>query len=127
MRWLGPDGQPLDTCSSLTTGANRLIATLHDRMPVIVAPEDYARWLDPDDPDPQQLVKPFDGQRMKLYPVSTKVNSVRHDDASCIDRMPGGETLQAQDVPQGPETTSQKAGTAASEADQDVPEQSNLF
>jgi putative SOS response-associated peptidase YedK len=98
-RWLGPDGQPLDTCTILTTGANELIARLHDRMPVILAPEDYARWLDPEEPAPQDLVKPFDGERMTYYPVSTKVNSVRHDDASCIDRMPGSEALLPLDEP----------------------------
>jgi putative SOS response-associated peptidase YedK len=92
-RWLGPDGHPLDTCTILTTDANNLIAKLHDRMPVIVAPEDYARWLDPDEPGPQDLVKPFDAGRMTYYPVSTRVNSVRHDDPSCIERMPGGEAL----------------------------------
>jgi putative SOS response-associated peptidase YedK len=70
-----------------------LIAKLHDRMPVIVAPEDYARWLDPDDSGPQDLVKPFPGERMTYYPVSTRVNSVRHDDVACIERLPGGEAL----------------------------------
>jgi putative SOS response-associated peptidase YedK len=97
-RWLGPDGQPLDTCTILTTQANAMIAKLHDRMPVIVGPEDYARWLDPDDVAPQELVKPFDPERMTYYAVSTKVNNVRHDDASCIERMPGGETLLASEA-----------------------------
>ena len=41
-----PDGEVLDTCTIVTTPANALLAPLHDRMPVIVAPEDYARWLD---------------------------------------------------------------------------------
>lgn len=92
-RWLDPEGQPLDTCTILTTQANALLAKLHDRMPVIVAPEDYARWLDPEDPAPQELVRPFDAARMTYYPVSARVNSVRHDDAACIERMPGSESM----------------------------------
>jgi putative SOS response-associated peptidase YedK len=98
-RWLAPDGQPLDTCTILTTDANDLIAKLHERMPVILAPEDYARWLDPEDHGPQDLVRPFPGERMTFHAVSTRVNSVRHDDPSCIERVPGDEALLPFDQP----------------------------
>jgi putative SOS response-associated peptidase YedK len=84
-RWLGPDGEPLDTCTIVTTDANALLVPVHDRMPVIVAPDGYARWLDPAVPDPSDLIAPYPPDAMRYVPVSTKVNSVRHDDASLIE------------------------------------------
>jgi putative SOS response-associated peptidase YedK len=44
-RWVPGDGQPLDSCTILTTMANDLIRPLH--LPVLLAPEEYGRWLDP--------------------------------------------------------------------------------
>lgn len=121
-RWLDPEGHPLDTCTILTTQANALIARLHDRMPVIVAPEDYARWLDPDDANPADVIKPFDGRRMTYWAVSARVNSVRHDDASLIERMPGGDAL----LPfAGPEAPSEAAATPHGADDE--PAQAKLF
>ncbi|MFO1283843.1 MAG: SOS response-associated peptidase [Burkholderiales bacterium] len=83
-RWLGPDGEPLDTCVIVTTDANVLLRPVHDRMPVIVAAPDYARWLDPSVADPSDLVAPCAADRMTMHAVSTRVNNVRHDDASLI-------------------------------------------
>jgi len=83
-RWLGPDGEPLDTCAIVTTEANALLTPVHERMPVIVAPADYARWLDPTVADPADLIAPFDNDALRYAPVSTRVNTVRHDDASLI-------------------------------------------
>jgi putative SOS response-associated peptidase YedK len=125
-RWLSPDGQPLDTCTILTTSANALIGQLHDRMPVIVAPEDYERWLDPDDASPDELVKPFDGERMTYYPVSTKVNSVRNDDPTCIERMPGGETLLPLEE-RAIEQAANEEAPGADAKDDDAPAQAKLF
>jgi len=119
-RWLAPDGHPLDTCTILTTDANDLIAKLHDRMPVIVAPEDYQRWLDPEDPGPQDLVKPFPGERMTWYPVSMRVNSVRHDDAACIERVPGAAALLPFEAPAA-------RGADIAPPDADEPPQAKLF
>lgn len=83
-RWLAPDGEPLDTCTIVTTGANALLAPVHDRMPVILASDDYARWLDPTLADPSDLIAPVAADRCTMQPVSTRVNNVRHDDASLI-------------------------------------------
>jgi len=83
-RWLGPDGEPLDTCAIVTTEANALLTPVHERMPVIVAPADYARWLDPTVADPADLIAPYDNDALRYAPVSTRVNTVRHDDASLI-------------------------------------------
>ena len=69
------------SCTILTTAANETMAKLHDRMPVILAPEDYDRWLDPEVTDPaevQDLLKPYSGE-MQAYPVSSAVNSPRNN------------------------------------------------
>ncbi len=69
------------SCTILTTSPNELMATLHDRMPVILAPEDYDRWLDPGVTDPnavQDLLRPYPGE-LQAYPVSRAVNNVRND------------------------------------------------
>jgi putative SOS response-associated peptidase YedK len=55
-RWLSPDGEPLDTCTIVTTEANALLRTVHTRMPVIVPPEAYEAWLDPTTPDVEHVV-----------------------------------------------------------------------
>lgn len=83
-RWLGPDGEPLDTCTIVTTAANALLASIHERMPLIIAPDAYARWLDPAVADPAELIAPYPSEAMRCTPVSTRVNSVRHDDPSLI-------------------------------------------
>jgi putative SOS response-associated peptidase YedK len=83
-RWLGPDGEPLDTCAIVTTAANATLAAVHERMPVIVPPAEYARWLDPTIADPGDLIAPYDGDAMRYVPVSTRVNSVKFDDATLI-------------------------------------------
>jgi len=52
-RWQGDDGEPVETCAILTTEANALVRPVHDRMPVILAPEDDAAWPDPTTPAEQ--------------------------------------------------------------------------
>jgi len=86
-RWLSPDGEVLDTCAIVTTEANRLLRPLHDRMPVIIAPEHYARWLDAADPDVSDLLAPSGEEALRAHPVSTRVNAVRNDDAGLIDAV----------------------------------------
>ena len=69
------------SCTILTTTPNELMATLHDRMPVVLSPEDYDRWLDPDVTDPrdvEDLLRPYPGE-MQAYPVSSAVNSPRNN------------------------------------------------
>ncbi len=69
------------SCTILTTSPNELMGKLHDRMPVIISPEDYDRWLDPGVTDPdevQDLLKPYPGE-MQAYPVSSAVNNARND------------------------------------------------
>ncbi len=89
-RW-EKDGQTLETCTIIVTEANELMRPIHDRMPVILARDDYGLWLDPGISDParlQPLLKPYPAERMQAYPVSTAVNSVRNDGESLIRPLP---------------------------------------
>lgn len=90
-RWKSPEGAWLETCTILTTEANDLLRPFHDRMPVIVAPDDYARWLDPalrDADAVRDLLAPFDPAAMAAHPVSREVNRVANDGPHLI--VPAG-------------------------------------
>jgi putative SOS response-associated peptidase YedK len=84
-RWRSDADEVLDTCTIVTTEANSLLAGVHVRMPMIVAPENYARWLDPGNAEVADLIAPYPSEAMTFYPVSTRVNNVRHDDAALIE------------------------------------------
>jgi putative SOS response-associated peptidase YedK len=83
--WKG--GEKLESFTILTTSPNELVATVHDRMPVIVAPRDYDRWLDPrrNATDVQDLLRPYPAAEMVASPVGTRVNSPTNDDPSCAE------------------------------------------
>jgi putative SOS response-associated peptidase YedK len=87
-RWTPPAGEPIDTFAIITTAANELMAKVHERMPVIIAPEDYERWLDPRQPV-QDLLQPYPAELMKVYPVSLRVNRPQNDDPTLLDPLPG--------------------------------------
>jgi len=74
------------TFTILTTQPNELVAPLHDRMPVILAPEEYARWLSTEH-DPADLIRPYPADQMITWPVSTRVNTPKNDDAEILDRV----------------------------------------
>jgi putative SOS response-associated peptidase YedK len=81
-RWLSPDGEVLDTCAIVTTTACEALRHVHERMPVIVPETEYARWLDCANPaDVADLLGAWSGEALRAYPVSTRVNGVRNDDA----------------------------------------------
>ena len=107
-RWLSEEGEVLDSCAIVTTEANSLLMPIHDRMPVIVAPEHYARWLDPANADVADLIAPYPSEAMACHPVSARVNSVRHDDASLIEPVAGlePESADAEPPPHPPEQES---------------------
>lgn len=80
----------IETCTILTTKANALVADVHDRMPVILTPENYDAWLDPGITDASRVadcLKPFDPRWMKKYPVGTRVNRAEFDDQACALEM----------------------------------------
>jgi putative SOS response-associated peptidase YedK len=71
-RWNRGDS-PIDSCTILTTDANELVGSIHDRMPVILDPGDYDLWLDPDVQDPKRLeplLVPYTSEAMAAWPVS---------------------------------------------------------
>jgi putative SOS response-associated peptidase YedK len=85
-RWKDPSGQWVKSCSILTTTPNAVTSAVHDRMPVILDPEGYDLWLDPGMTDvsaASELLKPYDARLMRCYPLSSRINSVAHDDEGC--------------------------------------------
>lgn len=79
--WASADGSEVDTGAILTTAANATVAPIHDRMPVVIAPEDFARWLDCRTQEPRavaDLLRPAEPDLFEAIPVSNKVNSVRN-------------------------------------------------
>lgn len=89
--WSDPtSASELQTCTILTTAANELMEPIHNRMPVILPPEDYAAWLDPDYYQPQalqEMLRPYDDGAMDRYPVSTVVNKPQNDLSGCIEPL----------------------------------------
>lgn len=85
-RWKDPRGNAIETCSILTTTPNAATAAVHDRMPVILAPDDYDFWLYPGMRNvaaASDLLKAYDARLMRCYPVSTRINHAANDDESC--------------------------------------------
>ncbi len=85
--WNSPDGSTVRSCTIVTTLPNKLMVTIHDRMPVILKPDDYAQWLDKAPQTPQDLnplIKPFPAELMEAYPVSVLVNSPANDRAELV-------------------------------------------
>jgi len=76
--------------SLITTAPNTLMEPIHDRMPVIVAPEDYSAWLDNDAADPMRYVRPFPAERMAARRVSMRVNQPENDEPSLIEEAASG-------------------------------------
>jgi len=79
-RWRGTDGTEVASCAILTTPANAVVAPIHDRMPAILAPADFALWLDPAVTDPEAvgpLLVPAPPEGMALHPVGPAVNNPR--------------------------------------------------
>ncbi|KAM3102735.1 SOS response-associated peptidase [Phormidesmis sp. 146-12] len=89
-QWSSPEGDLWQTCTILTTDANLLLSQVHDRMPVMLHPEDYDRWLDPQNQDTdalQALLRPYESEAMQSYAVSPLVNRPTHDQPDCIEAI----------------------------------------
>ena len=88
--WTSPDGQEIRSCTIITTEANDVLKPIHDRMPVILAKDAEAIWLDPTIQEPERLLsllKPYPSVEMEVYPVSPKVNSPANDVPECIELL----------------------------------------
>lgn len=85
--WKSAGGQGVESCAIIVTEANEAISPIHDRMPVILSPADYKRWLDPTITDPERLeplLRPCPAGWMNSYPVSRKVGSPKNDSPDCV-------------------------------------------
>jgi putative SOS response-associated peptidase YedK len=79
-RWeKGPE--PVESCTILTTEANEFMRSLHTRMPVIVAPANFDRWLRDGD---RELLRPCPDDALRAYPVATLVNNLRNNSPDCL-------------------------------------------
>ena len=86
--WKSPEGETIESCTLLTTAANAALRALHDRMPILIDPEHYPRWLDPDLQDPKailSLTDPSISDRLRFHPVGFHVNNPSNDDRACIE------------------------------------------
>ena len=84
-RWQ-KDGDSIVSCAIITTAPNELLATIHDRMPVVLSPEAQDKWMRDSEPDDlMKLLTPFPADEMKSFPVSAMVNHVKNDEPSLVE------------------------------------------
>ena len=97
--WKDQNGTWIRTCTILTTTPNPVTSPVHDRMPVILDRSDYDLWLDPGMKDTGvvlELLKPFEANAMRCYPVGNRVNNAANDDAECCTPVRLTESPQTQ-------------------------------
>ena len=93
-RWRSPDRGEVHTFTVITAQPNDLMRPLHDRMPVIVPPSDFDRWLNHGErlDALASMLTPFPAGEMEAHPVSSRVNSPRIDDAGCLEPLEASES-----------------------------------
>ncbi len=82
------NGEELRSCAIITTDANDLMNAIHHRMPVVLHPENYEVWLDPDFDEKdslKDLLKPFPSEEMEAYMVSRRVNKPSNNEPSVVE------------------------------------------
>ena len=103
-RWNGPDG-PLYTCCVITTDANRVMAPIHDRMPVLLQPSQFDAWLDPHNDDAEGLkamLLPATPDAIAVHAVDPAVNQARNEGEHLIEPLPPGQDPANADVENPP-------------------------
>lgn len=88
--WTDPEGQRISSCAIITTEANDLLRSIHNRMPVILPRDTEEFWLDPDVDDPGalgSLLIPYASEAMEAYEVSPLVNSATNDSPEIIEKV----------------------------------------
>lgn len=88
----GGEAQTIDSCAIIVTRANSLVKQIHDRMPVILSPADYDRWLDPDTHEPERLLPllvPFGAEQMETYRIGTAINNPRNEGQQLLEQAAG--------------------------------------
>ncbi|MCG6857899.1 MAG: SOS response-associated peptidase [Salaquimonas sp.] len=104
--WSSPDGSEIDTGAILTVAANRAVAQVHDRMPVIIKPEDVDRWLDCMNYEPREmadLLVPADPDLLEIIPLGDRVNRVANTGPDI--QEPAGPPLTLPKADEGPAVT----------------------
>lgn len=89
-QWNSPEGASIFTCTVITTAANSLMSDIHDRMPVILKPQDEKVWLNhsmSSQKSLSDLLKPFDPDLMEAYEVSSLVNSPKNNSIDLIQKI----------------------------------------
>jgi putative SOS response-associated peptidase YedK len=92
--WTGPNGEELETAAIVTTRANRTLSPIHERMPVIVPPEAFDRWLDGANVDAttaSALIAPAPDGLLEAYEISTAVNRTANDNPKLIEPVVAGQ------------------------------------
>lgn len=90
--WSSADGSEIFSCAIITTEPNDLMATIHNRMPVILPRQAYDLWLQPGETDTRRLTQflaPYTAEEMIAYPVSPLVNNPRYEAAELIQPLRG--------------------------------------
>jgi putative SOS response-associated peptidase YedK len=82
-KWAPETGEPVETFTIITTRANKLVSEVHERMPVMIAPADYQRWLSGSEASAKRLLVPYTGA-MAIAPVSDRINNLKDDDVGLI-------------------------------------------
>jgi putative SOS response-associated peptidase YedK len=85
--WKSPDGEILRTCAIITTGPNALMQAIHDRMPVILAPEQWQAWLTAPAEEVAGLLTPYQADAMRAWPVDRRVSKAGEDDSGMIEAL----------------------------------------
>ncbi|GKU78518.1 SOS response-associated peptidase [Paenibacillus sp. L3-i20] len=94
--WISPSGEKLSSCTILTTRPNEVVAPIHDRMPVILQPEQESLWLDRQLQNVailSSMLQPYPSELLEAYPVGNAVGNVRNDDPSLVIRQQVDEQL----------------------------------
>jgi putative SOS response-associated peptidase YedK len=94
----GDDDDELWTCTILTTSPNKLMASIHHRMPVILPPEVWDTWLDPENTDTDELAKllvPAPEEMLTLWPVDMAVGNVRNNRPELQEPLEGHQPITA--------------------------------
>jgi putative SOS response-associated peptidase YedK len=87
-RWHSPDGSELLSCTIVTGPPNKLLAGIHDRMPVILTGEDCQKWVTAGEMSAEEageLLKPYPPEKMEAFAVSRRVNNPAADAPECIE------------------------------------------
>ncbi|PDS99883.1 DUF159 family protein [Rhizobium sp. S9] len=84
--WRHPVGIDIRTFAVATCAPNEKIATIHNRMPVVLRPEDYERWMSAD-PGPLGLMKPFDAEAMTMWPIARRIGNARNVGPEVLSRV----------------------------------------